>query len=125
MASTLAHELNQPLSAIANYVQGCRRMLSEKTDAASLTLREALEETGKQSLRAGQIIKHLREFVTGGDAERAPHPVRKLIEEAGVLALLGSREAGSSPWSRSQRHDTSIAGRWPTRRTVKVRSPTS
>ena len=94
MASTLAHELNQPLSAIANYVQGCTRMLSGKTDATSVLLREALAETGKQSLRAGQIIKHLREFVTGGSTERAPHSVRKLIEEAGVLALLGSRERG-------------------------------
>ena len=94
MASTLAHELNQPLSAIANYVQGCTRMLSGKSDATSVQLREALEETGRQSLRAGQIIKHLREFVTGGGTERAPHSVRKLIEEAGVLALLGSRERG-------------------------------
>jgi two-component system, LuxR family, sensor kinase FixL len=94
MASTLAHELNQPLSAIANYVQGCSRMLSEKSDATSLLLREALEETGKQSLRAGQIINNLREFVIGGETERAPHTVRKLIEEAGVLALLGSRERG-------------------------------
>jgi two-component system, LuxR family, sensor kinase FixL len=94
MASTLAHELNQPLSAIANYVQGCSRMLSGKNDAVSVRLREALDETGRQSLRAGQIIKHLREFVTGGDSERAPHSVRKLVEEAGVLALLGSRERG-------------------------------
>ncbi len=94
MASTLAHELNQPLSAIANYVQGCARMLSDKSDVTSVRLREALEETGKQSLRAGQIIKHLREFVTGGDTARAPHSVRQLIEEAGVLALLGSRERG-------------------------------
>jgi two-component system, LuxR family, sensor kinase FixL len=94
MASTLAHELNQPLSAIANYVQGCSRMLSGKRDDTSVLLREALEETGKQSLRAGQIINNLREFVTGGGTERAPHAVRKLIEEAGVLALLGSKERG-------------------------------
>jgi two-component system, LuxR family, sensor kinase FixL len=94
MASTLAHELNQPLSAIANYVQGCSRMLSDKEDPTSLRLREALDETSRQSLRAGQIIKHLREFITGGDTERGPHSVRKLVEEAGVLALLGSRERG-------------------------------
>jgi two-component system, LuxR family, sensor kinase FixL len=94
MASTLAHELNQPLSAIANYVQGCSRMLSDKNDAVSVRLREALDETGRQSLRAGQIINKLREFVTAGGTERAPHAVRKLIEEAGVLALLGSKERG-------------------------------
>jgi two-component system, LuxR family, sensor kinase FixL len=94
MASTLAHELNQPLSAIANYVQGCNRILSGNEDKAYSKIKEALEETAKQSLRAGQIIKHLREFVTGGDTERAPHSIRKLIEDAGVLALLGSRERG-------------------------------
>jgi two-component system, LuxR family, sensor kinase FixL len=94
MASTLAHELNQPLSAIANYVQGCNRMLSSQSDDLSIRIKEALEETAKQSLRAGQIIKHLREFVTRGDTERTPTNIRKLVEEAGVLALLGSRERG-------------------------------
>lgn len=92
MASTLAHELNQPLSAIANYVQGCKRLLKNMDDAAALHLREALEETADQSLRAGKIIHHLREFVTGGSTEKQPEDLNKLVEEAGALALVGSRE---------------------------------
>jgi two-component system sensor kinase FixL len=94
MASTLAHELNQPLSAIANYVQGCNRLLRDVDDALASRMREALEETARQSLRAGQIIRHLREFVTRGGTEKGPEDIRNLVEEAGALALMGSRELG-------------------------------
>jgi len=66
MASTLAHELNQPLSAIANYVQDCRRMLDKLDDEVANRIRGALDEAAKQALRAGDIIRHLREFVTRG-----------------------------------------------------------
>ncbi|WEK06672.1 MAG: PAS domain S-box protein [Candidatus Devosia phytovorans] len=94
MASTLAHELNQPLSAIANYVQGSKRLLLKIEDQHAGMLREALDETARQALRAGDIIRHLREFVTRGDTEKRPHDVKKLVEEAGALALVGSRERG-------------------------------
>jgi len=94
MASTLAHELNQPLSAIANYVHGCSRLLRDLDEPVAIRMRDALEETASQSLRAGQIIKHLREFVTKGETEKAPESVRKLVEEAAALALVGSREKG-------------------------------
>lgn len=94
MASTLAHELNQPLSAIANYVQGCSRLLRDLDDTLAARMREALDEAARQALRAGQIIRHLREFVTRGETEKAPEDIRKLVEEAGTLALVGSRERG-------------------------------
>ncbi|UIJ70982.1 PAS domain S-box protein [Aurantimonas sp. HBX-1] len=94
MASTLAHELNQPLSAIANYAQGCVRLLRDMDDSLASRLREALEETAQQSLRAGNIIRHLREFVTRGESQKLPEDIRGLIEEAGTLALVGSRERG-------------------------------
>lgn len=94
MASTLAHELNQPLSAIANYSHGCTRLLRDMDDAVATRMREALEEVASQSLRAGQIIKHLREFVTNGETEKAPEDIRKLVGESAALALVGSREQG-------------------------------
>lgn len=96
MASTLAHELNQPLSAIANYVQGCIRLLDQAGAEGAEKMRGALAETAKQALRAGEIIRHLREFVTRGDTEKHPEDIKKLIEEAGALALVGSRERGVS-----------------------------
>ncbi|MFU0504646.1 PAS domain S-box protein [Pseudaminobacter sp. NGMCC 1.201702] len=94
MASMLAHELNQPLAAIANYTQGCVRLLDRPPGASSDQMRQALEETARQSLRAGGIIRHLREFVTREDSERSLVNIRKLIEEAGALALIGSHEQG-------------------------------
>ena len=95
MASTLAHELNQPLSAIANYVQGCIKLLAQlPDDERAARLRGALQEAAKQALRAGDIIRHLREFVTRGETEKRPEDIKKLIEEAGSLALVGSRERG-------------------------------
>lgn len=94
MASTLAHELNQPLTSIANYVQGCALMLDHVGEEYAVKMRGALMEAATQSLRAGDIIRHLREFVTRGDTERRTEHIRSLVEEAGALALMGSRERG-------------------------------
>lgn len=94
MASTLAHELNQPLSAVANYVQGCRRLVDRIEAPETEQLKMALDETARQSLRAGQIIRHLREFVSRGETEKETMSARALVEEAAALALIGSRELG-------------------------------
>jgi two-component system sensor kinase FixL len=94
MASTLAHELNQPLGAIANYTRGCRRLLAKPDPEAVAKAIEVLDKTAEQALRAGQIIRSLREFVTRGETERRLEPVARLIEEASALALVGAREQG-------------------------------
>lgn len=94
MASTLAHELNQPLTAVATYLNGCRRLL-ERDGAADLSvLRDGIERAAEQALRAGQIIRRLREFVSRGETERRTEYLPKLIEEASALALVGARESG-------------------------------
>jgi two-component system sensor kinase FixL len=94
MASTLAHELNQPLSAITNYMRGSRRMLDDATDERSATIRKALDSAGDQALRAGQIIRRLRDFVARGESERRIESVSKLVEEASALALVGAKDQG-------------------------------
>jgi len=94
MASALAHELNQPLGAIANYTKGCRRLLERAGPEAIARSIEVLDKTAEQALRAGQIIRRLREFVTRGETERRLEPVSRLIEEASALALVGAREQG-------------------------------
>ncbi len=94
MASTLAHEINQPLTAIANYLKGCRRIL-ERTEGDHVPmLREAVNQAADQALRAGQVIRHLREFVARGESERHIESLSKLIEEASALALVGAKENG-------------------------------
>ncbi len=94
MASTLAHEINQPLTAISNYLRGCRRLLERSTDEKAVMLRQAVEQAADQALRAGQIIRHLREFVARGESERHVENLVKLIEEASALALVGAKEKG-------------------------------
>ncbi len=94
MASTLAHELNQPLSAIANYLKGSQRLLEPVTDQAAGLVRDALDKATDQALRAGQIIRRLRDFVSRGETEKSIESVSKLVEEAGALALVGVRDQG-------------------------------
>lgn len=94
MASTLAHEINQPLTAITNYLRGCRRLLGRMEGEQADMLREALALAGDQALRAGDVIRHLREFVARGEGQHRIENLSKLIEEASALALVGVQEAG-------------------------------
>ncbi|MFZ0093305.1 MAG: PAS domain S-box protein, partial [Pseudolabrys sp.] len=92
MASTLAHELNQPLSAISNYLKGSRRLLEARADESSSMMRDALDKAAEQALRAGQIIRRLRDFVARGESEHRVENVKKLVEEASALGLVGAKD---------------------------------
>ena len=94
MASALAHELNQPLSAIANYMKGSRRLLENSADDRSALLRDAMDKASDQALRAGQIIRRLRDFVARGETEHRIESIKKLVEEASALALVGAKDQG-------------------------------
>lgn len=94
MASTLAHELNQPLSAITNFLKGCQRILADHQDEDSVTVRDAIEKSSEQALRAGQIIRRLRDFVGRGESERRIESIAKIAEEASALALVGAKNQG-------------------------------
>ena len=104
MASTLAHEINQPLSAISNYLQGCNRLLEPVEHPNVPKIRDALAETTKQTLRAGHIIRQLREFVTRGETEKRPENISKLVEEASALALVGAKDEGVKTLFRFATH---------------------
>jgi two-component system sensor kinase FixL len=93
MASALAHELNQPLSAIANYLKGSRMLLA-RDDVPHDRIAEAIEHAGKEALRAGDIIRRLRDFVARGETERTVESLPKIIEEASGLALVGAKQHG-------------------------------
>ncbi len=94
MASALAHELNQPLSAIANYLRGSRRLLDRGDPADRPRLSEALGKAADQAVRAGDVIQRLRQFVGRGETEKGLENLPRLIEEASALALVGARELG-------------------------------
>jgi len=82
------------LSAITNYLKGSQRLLQGQSDEVAIRLRGALDKAADQALRAGQIIRRLREFVLRGDTERQVESIVKLIEEASALALVGAKEQG-------------------------------
>jgi two-component system sensor kinase FixL len=94
MASTLAHELNQPLSAIASYMKGSRRLLEQSADERSGMIREAMDKAAEQAMRAGEIIRRLRDFVSRGESEQRVESITKLVEEASALALVGVKDHG-------------------------------
>ncbi|HEX3407500.1 MAG TPA: ATP-binding protein, partial [Caulobacteraceae bacterium] len=94
MATALAHELNQPLAAIANYLRGSRRLLENGDPADLPRLAEALDRAGDQAIRAGDVIRRLRDFIGRGETERRIESISKLIEEASALALVGVKELG-------------------------------
>ncbi|GAB2176978.1 PAS domain-containing sensor histidine kinase [Dongia sp. agr-C8] len=95
MASTLAHELNQPLTAAASYLNGARRLLDQNPVDGLPMVRDAVDRAAQQALRAGQIIRRLREFVARGEAEPKIENLVKLIEDASALALVGAKETGA------------------------------
>jgi two-component system sensor kinase FixL len=93
MAATLAHELNQPLTAVINYVQACRRLL-ESDGPGAQKVPELIGKTVTQAHRAGEIISHLRSFVTRGDSERARVDINAVVTDACDLALVGVKAEG-------------------------------
>ncbi len=94
MGSTLAHELNQPLTAITNYLNAGRRLLESQGVAGTERIIETMDKAGAQAQRAGEIIRHLRRFVEKREADRREEDVNKVVEEASALALVGVKGSG-------------------------------
>lgn len=94
MAATLAHELNQPLTAVINYIQACRRLLQAGAPDSLPKVPELIGKAVDQAHRAGEIISHLRGFVTRGASERIRADVNAVVVEACELALVGAKAEG-------------------------------
>lgn len=92
MASALAHEINQPLAAVSNYLSGAREFLSagEKQDLPTAV--EALDLAVEQALRAGEIIRRVRDFVSRSESTRRVEDLGEVIKEASNLVLVGLTE---------------------------------
>ena len=91
MTAAIAHEVNQPLTAVANYVSAARRTISSLDAGAAVTkAREFMEKAAEQTLRAGAIIRNLRDFVEKRESQHAPHDINKIVTEAVALGLAGT-----------------------------------
>jgi two-component system sensor kinase FixL len=93
MASTLAHELNQPLTALANYISGAKRIV-EQRGIGDAHLADALISAEIGALRAGEIVRRLRELVSRGAVSVRVEHLPQLIEDAGVLAFVDEHLRG-------------------------------
>jgi two-component system sensor kinase FixL len=91
MTAAIAHELNQPLTAIANYLTAARRaLLGAKAQNSKRYVLDMMAEASKQTLRAGSIIRNLRDFLEKHERNRAPEDLNKLVEEATALGFIGA-----------------------------------
>ena len=94
LATAIAHELNQPLTAIANYVETAEELLENPDEETVAIVREALKDCAQQSLRAGQIVRRLRDFISRGESERRIESLARVVNEASALAMIGAGERG-------------------------------
>ena len=93
MAAGVAHELNQPLTAIANYAQACDRLLA-RPDIDPLELQQALREIVAQATRAGDIIRRLRALARTQQSARVPADLNEVLGEVSDLVLSDARLHG-------------------------------
>jgi C4-dicarboxylate-specific signal transduction histidine kinase len=86
----MAHELNQPLSAIATYTAACQRFLDQGERARDDVV-SVLKEIGAQAHRAGEIIQRMRDFTRGRECQRKPTDIAETVDEIRPLAELDAR----------------------------------
>lgn len=93
MAAALAHELNQPLTAIAAYAEAARLQLRalENTPPSA---RENLAKVAAQAVRAGEVIRRMRQLAIGGAGQRDPEDLNAIVREAMALATIGAKALG-------------------------------
>ncbi len=108
VSSTLAHEINQPLTAIGNYIRACLLMLNAVEPPPSAKIRGVLEKAALQTTRASEIIRNVRAFARKGETVRLPENLTVVVQEAMALARLGMKDrelkvrlslAGDARWA--------------------------
>jgi two-component system sensor kinase FixL len=89
MRSTLAHELNQPLAAIANYVSALRKLMDPRS-ADHRAAQDILDGVERSALKTGEIIRGVRDMTRGRRAQPVPFDLEAAVREAGTIALAGA-----------------------------------
>jgi PAS domain S-box-containing protein len=94
IAAALAHELNQPLTAIANSLGAAKRLLARGSFIGIEPATEAMDEAVQQSLRAAHVVSRLRNFLIRGETETRCENIAAMVDEARALALIGPTASG-------------------------------
>jgi two-component system sensor kinase FixL len=108
MAAVLAHELNQPLTAIGNYLGAAGALLDQNRDLPLARIRTAVARAGEQAIRAGEIIQQLRRFMSRSDGEKRIEAVSPLVRDAAELALVGTKQRGLNIIAQNGSEDVTI-----------------
>lgn len=96
MGTAIAHEVNQPLAAAANYAAAAQHLLA-RDDLPVNKLREVIARMTAETMRAGEIIRRLRKLVEKGEAQAMPEDLADLIHDANVAVMSGAKELGIAP----------------------------
>jgi len=94
LATSIAHELNQPLTAITNYANAASALLEDPSEGNLESLHMALEETAKEAIRAGQVVQRLRDFISTGESVHELARLSRIVSEATALALVNGDGKG-------------------------------
>ncbi len=94
MAATLAHEINQPLSAIKAYLQGSQRIILRDDEPSRLKVQDALLRAVDQTDRAGEVVRRLRQFAKPNDGVQSRQSIDQILEDAAMLATLDAGQRG-------------------------------
>jgi two-component system, LuxR family, sensor kinase FixL len=94
IAAALAHELNQPLTAITNSLGATKRLLARGSFIEDDLATKAMDEAVQQSLRAAQVVSRLRNFLIRGETETRCENVSAMVDDARSLALIGPTASG-------------------------------
>ncbi len=92
MSSALAHELNQPLTAIMNYIKATKRTLAGIEGFPTARANELIECAAQETVRAGAIIKNLRDFIEKRESKRVFENLNKVVEESIALGFVGAAD---------------------------------
>jgi signal transduction histidine kinase len=110
IASIIAHELNQPLAAIANYAEGCCSLLQGSEIMNAGLIRDALAQVSQQALHAGQILRRVRGFVGQRSCERERVNIADLLHQTTTLAVIGSKPHSPTVSVRSDGRTSFVLG---------------
>lgn len=96
MGTAIAHEINQPLAAAANYAAAAQHLL-ERAEVPVDKLREVIPRMLAETMRAGEIIRRLRKLVEKGEAQAVPEDLAELVQDANLAVMSGAKEVGVVP----------------------------
>ncbi len=91
LGAMLAHEINQPLTATMNYLHIARTMLEADSPGGAARVPEMLEKAGQQTIRAGEVVQRLRDYIGKRETQQTPVSLPAMIDDARTLAMTGAK----------------------------------